>query len=624
MKTKLINVIICLLISVLSNDVRSETSIKDAIIILQTLTGVQQSSTTKEEESMRPQELPVWDKNKINMEEPDTPHQLNGWSYLGDGKPEAPDMQYFNFWMHNVYSWVKYLNTKAEYTGDLEDDIERLGNTPATLVINSKPVDLTKDLIVPKNINLFWNQGCTLGGAYKLTVENDIMAGDYQLFESETQVLLTSVNVAWTGLDEQNTKEKNTEALQKAFASSSKIILPSGQYSLNSVLFNGNNISIKGKGVLRTSLHIATDLTIPDDLPPELIDDWYQEVAIDSYGLRFTGENITISDFAINPLHTTETVYKTLSLESCKNVRIANIKSTANHNETFIEARESKNIWIDKLNVNEPIHTEPTQVSLRTILCENLYLTNSLVTYPIVYGDHIYFKNNYIRRGIGIAPESSNVHIIDNYLEGVRSNDYGFFINSNNKNAVLNRLTITGNYFKRFERILSCSKVNALTLKDNTYENIQMFWYNNELPHGILDNHYVEVIRKDSFDNSKDVLYIYENTELRFQLTRESSTTIDIEYTNQLLEVQEGGVLDIQIIGTNGSKPSESTHRITFDFDYIHANEVLSGVTSQLDFQIVKVSDNPLLYKLTVSNLPATSSKWQINIKCRRIRSIQN
>jgi len=57
----------------------------------------------------RPSDLPEWASDPItgDIVEPSEAKKDQGWSTVG-GVPEKPAYQFFNWWMNNVYSWLKH------------------------------------------------------------------------------------------------------------------------------------------------------------------------------------------------------------------------------------------------------------------------------------------------------------------------------------------------------------------------------------------------------------------------------------------------------------------------------------------------------------------------------------
>jgi len=94
----------------------------------------------------------------------------------------------------NTTDWYNNNNLSSSYllswySGDLPTAVADIGAvSDTTLIIDVKPKDLTENLTVTSNINLDWRSGCTLGGAYTLTIDSAIRAGDYEIFEAELTV----------------------------------------------------------------------------------------------------------------------------------------------------------------------------------------------------------------------------------------------------------------------------------------------------------------------------------------------------------------------------------------------------------------------------------------------------
>lgn len=74
----------------------------------------------------KPSKLPTWCASSTgNRIEPDASKQQGGWLFA-----EKPPAQWMNWWMHNVYSWVDYLNTlrasdvPATYAGNANSTVQ--------------------------------------------------------------------------------------------------------------------------------------------------------------------------------------------------------------------------------------------------------------------------------------------------------------------------------------------------------------------------------------------------------------------------------------------------------------------------------------------------------------------
>jgi len=57
----------------------------------------------------KPSKLPEWDTTQVNSTEPDQDHKDEGWLTSG-GVPEKPPFQTFNYWMNEVFRWIKAWN----------------------------------------------------------------------------------------------------------------------------------------------------------------------------------------------------------------------------------------------------------------------------------------------------------------------------------------------------------------------------------------------------------------------------------------------------------------------------------------------------------------------------------
>lgn len=138
----------------------------------------------------KPTIIPTWDTDETNVTEPDAAHKLDGW-LAPAGVPEKPPFQYYNFWQHNVYTWLNEINIKGilgydaitDYVASLSYAVGSDGilyqciiaNGPATSVVN--PVgDVTGTWFAPTlnpPLPLLHKEGMTLsfGGVTQLDID---------------------------------------------------------------------------------------------------------------------------------------------------------------------------------------------------------------------------------------------------------------------------------------------------------------------------------------------------------------------------------------------------------------------------------------------------------------------
>jgi hypothetical protein len=77
----------------------------------------------------------------------------------------------------------------STYGCDFATAVSSIGSTTDThLIVDCDPSDLGSSLVVTDNITIEWRRGYTLGGAYTLTIQGSIIAGQYQIFESNITV----------------------------------------------------------------------------------------------------------------------------------------------------------------------------------------------------------------------------------------------------------------------------------------------------------------------------------------------------------------------------------------------------------------------------------------------------
>jgi hypothetical protein len=60
----------------------------------------------------KPTELPYWDTNESNIDDPGASRKADGWVLDGFGIPEKPSVEHFNHWQNNVFKWIDYIENK--------------------------------------------------------------------------------------------------------------------------------------------------------------------------------------------------------------------------------------------------------------------------------------------------------------------------------------------------------------------------------------------------------------------------------------------------------------------------------------------------------------------------------
>lgn len=98
----------------------------------------------------KPSALPEWNETQVNLTIPDATHKAQGWLKPA-GVPEKPPLETFNYWMNNVYRWLKAINDLGVLDYDNATDYVlgsfavgsnailykcRLANGPSTSVVN--------------------------------------------------------------------------------------------------------------------------------------------------------------------------------------------------------------------------------------------------------------------------------------------------------------------------------------------------------------------------------------------------------------------------------------------------------------------------------------------------------
>jgi hypothetical protein len=93
---------------------------------------------------------------------------------------------------------VSYVNI-SDYAGDFAAAMTGIGATNTTLLIN-QVVSLSAHATCPDNVTLEFTRGGQIIGAYTLTINGDIIAGNWQIFGSTLTVEgVSDVNIVWYG-----------------------------------------------------------------------------------------------------------------------------------------------------------------------------------------------------------------------------------------------------------------------------------------------------------------------------------------------------------------------------------------------------------------------------------------
>jgi hypothetical protein len=88
----------------------------------------------------------------------------------------------------------------GEYDRDLATAVAEIGSTLTHLIIDQEPTYLTANLTVPPTLTLEWRAGCMIAGAFTLTINGGLIAGNYRLFFSDVTVEgLKTAYVEWWG-----------------------------------------------------------------------------------------------------------------------------------------------------------------------------------------------------------------------------------------------------------------------------------------------------------------------------------------------------------------------------------------------------------------------------------------
>lgn len=131
-------------------------------------------------------------------------------------------------------------NSLNEYSNDLATAVATIGSTPTRLVVNTVPEALTGNVVVPSNISLDWLPGCIASGAYTLTINGSLDAGNYQIFGDDITINnLTVAHPEWFGAVGDSIVD-DTIALQSAISALSD----GGIININSAYLISSDIDL--------------------------------------------------------------------------------------------------------------------------------------------------------------------------------------------------------------------------------------------------------------------------------------------------------------------------------------------------------------------------------------------
>lgn len=157
----------------------------------------------------KPSDLPVWDENETNANEPDASRQADGWLAPG-GIPEKPPFQYFNWWQNNVFKWIKEINDKgilqysndADYAANLSYVVGsdgnlyqcKINNGPSSSIVD--PVGDGTGTWTPSSLNIA-RLGRSIFSRASLT-QVLLTGGAYQHYGTKTQILVVNSPITHT------------------------------------------------------------------------------------------------------------------------------------------------------------------------------------------------------------------------------------------------------------------------------------------------------------------------------------------------------------------------------------------------------------------------------------------
>lgn len=169
----------------------------------------------------------------------------------------------FDFNGQNVISDNFKLLT--DYDGDLEAALTAIGATVTTLIINMQPDDLTGAEEVPTTTHIDWLKGYPLGGAFTLTFNGSLTAGDYQLFSSdltvEGDIKAPFVTPQWWGATGDSSTD-DTVPIQACLTSPAKNIVLGQGYTY--IIDGGLTSSVTGRTINATGSTIKLKTSASD------------------------------------------------------------------------------------------------------------------------------------------------------------------------------------------------------------------------------------------------------------------------------------------------------------------------------------------------------------------------
>ncbi len=151
--------------------------------------------------------------------------------------------------------------TRLSYYGcSVTAAVSAILTSQMTLYVDCNPIDLTANLTIPENITLVWDRGFTIGGSYTLTINKQIEAGHYRLFESSVTVALGEfagvANAAWWG----DGTDIGASVNAAYAASAGTVILQPGTLPLFTKITRPDEGNLRGQGQFVTEIMKKADV----------------------------------------------------------------------------------------------------------------------------------------------------------------------------------------------------------------------------------------------------------------------------------------------------------------------------------------------------------------------------
>ena len=195
----------------------------------------------------------------------------------------------------------------SDYGCNFEFMVSTVGSVnPTHIVVDCDPDDLTGNLTIPDNITLEWRSGHALGGAFTLTVEGDVIAGEYRLFDDVLTVEgLRHCQPAWFGSVGDGVTD-DTDAFVKAVSAGGIVNVPNPTISYVTLFDATDALTILAnlgnfRPVSRLDFNFdSMDITVPDTV--EIDDPACGNIYLNGAAQTVTALKATASDGTVDSI----------------------------------------------------------------------------------------------------------------------------------------------------------------------------------------------------------------------------------------------------------------------------------------------------------------------------------